>query len=482
MEAVGAAGSVVGIVGVAGQILQGLIFLHGFFREFRDIPEDVQSLVQELNCLEALFRRIAILAAQASSPIASATTTTVPGAAPAHSYLEELMPALEFCDRWVKILRDLVDKHESTANASRSMRTWSNLRLAFRRKRWSEYTAALQQGKSMVLQSHLAIVHSTILEHNSSTKEAVTSIMHQLSRLASNHDSYVTMFARGQDSADQNAQEIKSTLASLLAEMNTQQLSAATQTTLERIIATQIKRELQTHHERLRIETSLATPLRSVQTFSARPRPEEPSLSTEGSERKLLTHSSPRKRPGRRLKYAKSYNLWFGTLLLSSEVDNAEGSSSSVRTEIIILPALLLLHKGAVMTINRFISSYSRPVISYSIRPLTVLRDHHPMLLAISSGNTPQVQQLFATRQASPFDYTARGTNLMGVVFEEIFNVAFEYSQWDRLSFESRGRGCRLANKEDGIKLLNDLKTVAKLLIDVGVDAGARDDKKDRSV
>ncbi len=485
MELAGAAGSILSIVGVAGQILQGLTFLHGFFRDFRDVPEDIESLVQELDCLEALFRRITVLAGQASistEPITSASTAIVPGPATSHGCLEELRPALKFCNYWVGILRDIVDKHEATVNASRLKRTWSKLHLAFRRERWSKYTAALQRGKFMVLHSQIVIVNSTILEHDSSTKKAVTTVMHQLSRLASNHDSYAAVFTRAQDSVDQTTREIKLTLDSLVAEVDMQRLSTVMQPALERIIATQIKQELETHREELRIAISPAAPLCSVQTFSDCSPTEEPHLSTEGNERRLLTHPSSRKRSGRRLMYAKSYNLWFGTLLLSSEVENAEGHSSSVRTEIILLPALPLLYRGAVMTIKRFISSYSRPAINYSIRPLTILRGDHPILLAISSGNTPQVQHLFATGQASPFDHTARGSNLIGVVFEEIFGVAFEYSQWDRTGFESRRRCFRLANKEDGIQLLNNLKAVAKLLIDVGVDAGARDGKKNRSV
>jgi hypothetical protein len=57
-EALGAAGSIAGLVGLAGQIAQGVLFLHGFFSDIRDAPEEIRDLRAELDQYRRLYERL----------------------------------------------------------------------------------------------------------------------------------------------------------------------------------------------------------------------------------------------------------------------------------------------------------------------------------------------------------------------------------------------------------------------------------------
>lgn len=50
-------GTVIGIVSLVGQLLQGLKSLRTFFGDIKDAPSDVQTLTQELSSTEAVLNK-----------------------------------------------------------------------------------------------------------------------------------------------------------------------------------------------------------------------------------------------------------------------------------------------------------------------------------------------------------------------------------------------------------------------------------------
>ncbi|KIY02220.1 uncharacterized protein Z520_02358 [Fonsecaea multimorphosa CBS 102226] len=57
-EAFGLAASALSVVGLAGQLAQGSIFLHGFLRDIRDAPADIKSLSSELQIISSTLTTI----------------------------------------------------------------------------------------------------------------------------------------------------------------------------------------------------------------------------------------------------------------------------------------------------------------------------------------------------------------------------------------------------------------------------------------
>lgn len=57
-EALGVAGSVAGLAGLAGQLLQGVLFLHEFFESIKDVPKHITELKVELNALKSILLRL----------------------------------------------------------------------------------------------------------------------------------------------------------------------------------------------------------------------------------------------------------------------------------------------------------------------------------------------------------------------------------------------------------------------------------------
>lgn len=127
MAGLDVAGSIVGIVGILGQITQGCLFLDGLIRDIKDAPREAQHLKTELDHvttsvtgLRRLYERID------ESRTGSSNTTT------------DVVEALRYCDDVVSDLVDSLRKslytfedHGSTISAS-ARTSWRRLRHALR--------------------------------------------------------------------------------------------------------------------------------------------------------------------------------------------------------------------------------------------------------------------------------------------------------------------------------------------------------------
>jgi hypothetical protein len=481
METVGAAAGVTSLVGFAGQILQGLVFLCGFFGDVHDAPDEVAALVKELKALELLIRRIASLIEGTNS---SPNSTPLPGEpsalSPASSFpsnsLDEIRPALELCGHWTDKLRKLVLLYESTESMTRRRKTWNNINLAFRRKKLDKYTEALQRGKLLLLQSHLVIMNLSILDHTIYSNKSTTQISEQLSKLALNQSSHTTILTQAQESlcsVDQNVREVKSSLDSLLTQFDIQCLARLLGPAIANVVSYHISLEIQRNREKLRLDEVQDGPSNTTISQSRTSEAGDAQYYVDAGKRKL-TSASPHSNIKRRcLGSFKSYNLWFGKILVSTETYTNDSKSQLLRTEVILLPAIWLLRKGATIMIDRVTSACVKPVINYSIRPLTIIPNHSPIFSAIADGNIHLVQELFTKGMASPFDHTSEGKNILGILFGEIFGIAMEDSQRDKLY----GDITHVPPRRDAPQLIKQLKSFAKSLIELGVDAGCRDNE-----
>ena len=484
MEAVGAAGSVLSIIGFAGQILQGLTFLCGFFGDIHDAPDDIGALVNELKALELIVNRINVIIAQTGSSASSIALT--PSSLNPPASVGELKPTLDLCQFWVSKLRSLIVRYEPTGKPSKARKGWNNFNVAFRNKKFLKYTDGLQRAKSSLLQCYLVFPSSKILDHVTSNDSTSTHLLNELSLLDQRQNSHTIILTKAENSIsimDQNVQAMRSGLSSLLAQVDMQRLARVLKPAMEDVISRQIRSEFEQNHEKhsnnkFQDQASNTTPCQSTESHedSSRSQQEaETQLESETQQKaKTQTFTLFLRAESKQRRYLKisTYNFWFGKLLMTTESCNMDASSQSLRTEVVLLPATWLLRKGASITINRIILAYAKPVVTYSIRPWSVLPDHNPIFSAILDGDTQQVQRLFANGTASPFDHATDGSNLLLFIFRAILAMTLKFVQ----TICRQEHNCTAVKGSDILPLLKPLIDLATSLIALGVDSGAHAD------
>jgi hypothetical protein len=165
-EAVGLAASVAGLVGLAGQVLQGGLFIQKFFDDVRNAPAEVQDLKDELD----LFTFIAIDTKKLFE------TARVDGVPVTSAAFER---ALERCGNIVKDIGlklehfvgergkevavttqndpnsscgpNVLAPLEPSRNSKRPRILWAKLKVASRKKVLGEYLQRLERAKSQLL-------------------------------------------------------------------------------------------------------------------------------------------------------------------------------------------------------------------------------------------------------------------------------------------------------------------------------------------
>lgn len=146
MDGLGLAVSVGGFIGLAGQIAQGVKFLHTFFIDIKDPPADIAALVAELTTLRLLLNKIsplqdienlsttsAIYSQESAMPTSSQVWPT-----PISQQLltEEVQPALGHCKLWVNKLKELILLYEPSAKVSKGKWLWAQINIALRNKKF----------------------------------------------------------------------------------------------------------------------------------------------------------------------------------------------------------------------------------------------------------------------------------------------------------------------------------------------------------
>jgi hypothetical protein len=142
-EAAGLAASIAGLVGLAGQVLQGGLFIKQFFEDVRDAPVEVLDLRDELELFAFVVRDTEKLLQRASETRPSIDTTS-------------FRRTLERC---AQIVKDIGDRFvQCVENAGEDTRLWwKRLKVASRKKALANYMRRLERAKGqlLVVQSNL---------------------------------------------------------------------------------------------------------------------------------------------------------------------------------------------------------------------------------------------------------------------------------------------------------------------------------------
>lgn len=132
-EPLSIAGGVVSFIGLSGQVLRGIRFLHGILSDIKDAPEDVKTLNAELKLIGTILEEVE----RQDNDIRQCPS---------------MVEAVNYCKNWVDKLEDLVRTFE-LGNGEKTARLWGQLNVALRAKRLTKYTDGLERAKSMLLQA-----------------------------------------------------------------------------------------------------------------------------------------------------------------------------------------------------------------------------------------------------------------------------------------------------------------------------------------
>lgn len=502
MDGLGLAVSVGGLIGLAGQIAQGVRFLHTFFSDIKDAPADIEALVAELTTLRLLLNKInplqgienlsttsAIYFQKSTIPTSSQVSPT-----PMSQQLltEEVQPALDHCKLWVNKLEELVLLYEPSAKISKGKRLWAQINIALRNKKFKKYVEGLERAKSMLQQAQIGI----ITNHIATTDQFSAQISSQLTALTLNQsllNSNVTETMSAISSLEHNVDNLKSAVHSSLAQISSNGYSSRRPPMMEEYVASQIREELgfsslyrpecgcSTTKSALFNHDSARNQKRSYQKHCTTL--ESPSPISGRCER---TESSPEdticSKPKRHLNTLSSYKTLFGTISRSTEERGMTADLSYLITEIVLLPASWLLRTGFAITITRIVSAYTRPTLSYTLRPIEIITNTNCVLGAMLEGDLLKVQNHFTNRVASPFATFSNGVNLLHVLTCIMFNVSVgTFSYYTELDDWSDISGVPLTEwgQQDPRHVRTqweNYKSMFTWLRSLGVDVGAKSD------
>jgi len=242
--------------------------------------------------------------------------------------------------------------------------------------------------------------------------------------MAKNHATCSTILTEVRASsirADQNVEEIKIAIQSLLSNENTSQIATLLAPALDKAISGRIASSMEaftTHIESLQPESKRQ---------DRRPNP-------DGSTSPSITSHSPNHQAGslHNLSYtttcirwtgeSKFVNFWFGRLVLSTSVLDsweAHGNEETPRkielleTKATVIPSKWLFRKGAVLKITRLVSAMVAPSIQLSLTPIMVLAEDDEIVGAMQRGDLAKVQRLIRNGNVHPSSIFPDGSSLV---------------------------------------------------------------------
>lgn len=121
MEGLAAAGGVIAVVSLAGQVVQGCNYLRDIFDGAKTAPTDVRSLATELKIIEGIVL--------------------------ATPDVEQHSDVLDFCNEKVLKLRTIVDKYGVPDGSSHQRRWTTRLAMALSAGKIEKHLASLREAK-----------------------------------------------------------------------------------------------------------------------------------------------------------------------------------------------------------------------------------------------------------------------------------------------------------------------------------------------
>jgi hypothetical protein len=243
--------------------------------------------------------------------------------------------------------------------------------------------------------------------------------------MAKNHATCSKILTEARPSSirtDQNVEEIKMAIQSLLSNESTNQITTLLIPSLEQAISDRITSSVE----------AFAAHRGSLQAESRRPgRRPDPDKDTSSSTTRRYPENQFGAASLNDLSYtttcvrwtgeSKFVNCWFGRLILATSVldsweDYRNGETHRetkfLETKATLILSKWLLRKGAVLKITRLISAVAAPSIQLSLTPLLVLAEDDEIVSAMQLGNLAKVQRLIRSRNVHKSSIFPDGSSL----------------------------------------------------------------------
>lgn len=457
-EVIGLVGSAVGIAGFAGQLAQGSAFLYHFFDDFKDAPNDVKRILEELRFLESLLASIQ-------------KTYDVTG------HDQQLEQALQHCGGCINELLVIVKANEPAPNLRECKKTWKKFRFALKQPHISRHLLNLERAKSILLQSCaniaryimvpivLSLPLMVLRKRDSENSEGLQALHLSISNLSLGQECAQFTASQTQTSVE----EIENSTSSLICSSaritqvatetydlvknlteetrqfqdashkidvaanklvgETLELRPALLKEIGKEVRLAISKNLQRHLDTSQKPRSLTNQELSKPCLANAARKQTTRLGGFAQSHSLSTHSSRNwvreGSQGYRRELIK--NTLFGTLVVSTTTiiyvrQNSNQSlidkKSVSETIVTFHPALWLFSCGVVLKIQAMkvlgrqnISSPQFSLSTVNIRPF-----NSEIFRACINCDLDKIRELFDEGNASPYDVDEYGKNLLGFV------------------------------------------------------------------
>jgi hypothetical protein len=456
-EVVGLAASGAGLVSLAGQLLQGILYLHDFFEGMKDVPENISELKVELDALKTILCRLQKHSSHNAQPKSEPASSSAPQAAclaspslsatvaeqnlgvqidpvvqsTSQGYSSIIAPnektvALQFCLRWVTKLNDLIITYDRGASQSGGKRLWTQLSASLKEKKFEKYIRALERGKSMLSQAHVLELGETLLQNSNNTHEGLEQVATELASLGIQHTQHAvitTEIHRKVLAVEEHTLDIKGALRDLVGEGQ----MTAIQPALEKVIRKEIQKELNKMRpittglwdagpppNQLERKTTESLLRGSIDGGEFRAFADLKSRSRESPFEGL--DETPTTKAKKCTKIMTNLDLWFGRVFICNEQEpeSRDCSHHPMVTRILFIPRPWLFKRGFLLSVMHITKQRIRPTVTYHLRPLTIIPNSNPVFSAISStGSFANVSRIFDEDLACPFDIDQNGNNLL---------------------------------------------------------------------
>ena len=349
---------------------------------------------------------------------------------------EEVRPALNHCELWVNKLQQLVLLYEPSAKLSKRKRVWAQIDIALRKKKFQKYIEGLERAKSMLQQAQIGMIMNSLVTTNHISmrmSSEVTALTLNQSLLSSNVIETISAIT----SLEQNVDNLKSAVHSSLSQVSQYGCPSQWPPLPEKYHLNRIQNKidfisLQPHECACTKMKSAVSKHTSARNLERRENYQDQCTTLESppklSSRCGRTGGSPEDttcaKSGKNLIISASHRTFLGSILMSTEKREVNLYLSYLVTEILLLPASWLLRTGFTITITRIVSEYTKPSLTYSLRPIEIITNTNRVLSVMLDGDILKVQKYFAKRVVSPFATFSNGFNLLHVLVFIMFNVS----------------------------------------------------------
>jgi hypothetical protein len=418
-EAFGVAASVLGVVGFAGQILQGCQNVVSFLDQIQDAPKDFQYFRTEVRIFQSILEsyRTTLNEIESSSD---------------RDVWEQSRLVLDYSDEAVAGLQKLINKHE------RVMPKWKSIGLAFQSATLEKHLRRIDRAKGSLIAAQTNGTLS-VQPFNASAWHLLTDNSLQGYRLSGLVQDANARLSR----MNSKVCASEKTLSAILYQF--QDLRVSSQETrnavedLSDMISSKVdylpigfRHMVENTVRRVLLDFyggSLSPP--SKGTAASCPLAESPYSHSIRSDRKLSSSGDgvSKQIVLRRNSNQRTFQTWFGVvsvhstsskLMETTSAGNIEPfpkvTTKSTRTTVTVSFSPCFIGFGIYCTVVRQAMGSAKPGLDMKMRLYNVVRKTSSIIQACEEGNIGKMQTLFATGQASPFDRLDGNMSLLDLV------------------------------------------------------------------